>query len=151
MSLKKITKKKLFRNSQKKRSQTGNNMRYALDHTYYGVKRTVKLKRYRYQQKIKKNTTLKMLKEKQIPLYKVPLATVRITLYALKWTFVLLLMYICLTFIVLPMNDGMQPIRNVIIYGFIGFIAFFMAYLGWLSAQNVINIVDIHREKKHIE
>jgi hypothetical protein len=152
MSLKKITKKKLFRNSQKKRSQTGNNMLHALDNAYYGVKRTVTLKGYRYQQKIKKNTTLKMLKEKQIPLYKVPFATVRITLHALKWTFVLLVIYICLTFIVLPMNDGMQPIRNVIIYGFIGYIAFFMAYLGWLSAQNVINIVNVHRaQKKHIE
>jgi hypothetical protein len=152
MLWKKITKNKLFRNSQKKRSRTGENMLYALDHACNGVKRTVALKRYRYHQKIEKNTTLKMLKEKRIPLYTVPFATARMTLHALKWTFVLLVMYIFLAFIVLPMNDEMQPIRSVIIYGFIGFITFFMAYFGWLSARNVIDFVNVHRaQKNHIE
>ncbi len=152
MSWKKITKNKLYKNSQKKRNRTGEKMLHALDHPCHDAKRTVALKRYQYHQKIIKNTTLKMLREKRIPLYKIPFATVRITLHALKWTFVLLVMYICLAFIVLPMNDGMQPIRSIIIYGFIGFITFFMAYLGWLSARNVIDIVVVHRaQKNHIE
>jgi uncharacterized membrane protein len=99
--------------------------------------------------KLQKSIALKMLRGKRIPLYQVPLATVKVTLHAIKWISILVLLYLTLGFIVLLVQDGMQSVRDIIIYGIMGFVTFFMGYAGWWFARDIIQVVK--ERKAHNE
>ena len=66
--------------------------------------------------KMQKSVTFKMLRTKRIPLYQVPMATVKMTLHAVKWVVLLVLLYLCLGFVILLFQDGVQSMRDIIIY-----------------------------------
>jgi hypothetical protein len=90
----------------------------------------------------RKSKTLKNLKSKKIPLCEVPLATVKITLHALKWIALIIVLYLTIGFIIMLIQDGMRSIWGVVIYGIMGFVTFFMGYIFWMLAYDVIKIVN---------
>jgi TRAP-type C4-dicarboxylate transport system permease small subunit len=46
-------------------------------------------------------------------------------------------------------QEGTEPLKNIIIYSIMGFFTFFMGYLGWILAQDVLDIVS--GKKNHNE
>ncbi|MFH1101783.1 MAG: hypothetical protein V1726_07090 [Methanobacteriota archaeon] len=104
---------------------------------------------YHGRRKARNSITFKMLRNKKIPLYQVPLATVKVTLHALKWIFLLVLLYLAIGVIILLVQDGMRSLRDIIVYGVMGFVTFFMGYFGWYFARDVIQVVS--RRKVHNE
>jgi hypothetical protein len=61
---------------------------------------------------------------------------------ALRWIALLILFYITAGSIVMTIQDGTEPLKNIVIYSIMGFFTFFMGYLGWILARDVLLIVS---------
>lgn len=59
----------------------------------------------------------------------------------LRWILPLIFVYIVIGTVVVMVQEGTEPLKNIIIYSIMGFFTFFMGYLGWILAQDVLDIV----------
>ncbi|MBP1662548.1 MAG: hypothetical protein H6P94_797 [Thermoplasmatales archaeon] len=59
----------------------------------------------------------------------------------LRWILPLIFVYIVIGMVVVMVQEGTEPLKNIIIYSIMGFFTFFMGYLGWILAQDVLDIV----------
>lgn len=64
----------------------------------------------------------------------------------LRWIVLLIFFYICSGIVVVMIQDGTEPLKNIVIYSIIGFFTFFMGYIGWILARDVLEFVS--RNKK---
>jgi len=74
-----------------------------------------------------------------------PLISIRFTMNALRWIFLLIFIYLAAGIILVMIQDGLSPMKNVVIYSVIGFSTFFMGYLGLVFAKDILRLVNSQR------
>jgi hypothetical protein len=96
--------------------------------------------------KINHNNLSKFM-DKKSSLEDLPLKTLRITIYALKWVFLLIFLYILIGILALLVTGGTENVQMIVTYSITGFFTFFMGYFGWLLAQGMIEMITGNKEK----
>jgi hypothetical protein len=76
-----------------------------------------------------------------------PLKTLQVTIYALKWVFLLIFLYIIIGIIALLVTGGTEKVQMILTYSITGFFTFFMGYFGWILAQGMIEMITGNKEK----
>ena len=66
--------------------------------------------------------------EKRIPLEEIPFKTMKVTLHALKWIFLLIFLFITIGIFVLFLTGGQNYMQIILGYSIAGFFTFFMGY-----------------------
>lgn len=79
---------------------------------------------------------------KKGPITIIPLPRFHFKMNALRWIALLILFYLTAGLIVMTIQDGTEPLKNIVIYSIMGFFTFFMGYLGWILARDVLLIVS---------
>jgi hypothetical protein len=77
----------------------------------------------------------------------IPRKTMKVTVYALRWVFFLIFLFIIIGILALFFTGGENHIQNIIGYSITGFFTFFMGYFGWLLAQGVIDTISGNNEE----
>lgn len=90
--------------------------------------------------KFKQNTFSKFF-EKKIDLEEIPSKTVKITVHALRWIFLLIFIFITIGIFILFLTGGQSYMQTILGYSITGFFTFFMGYFGWLLAQSIIEML----------
>ena len=81
------------------------------------------------------------------PFEDLPLKTLRVTIYALKWVFLLIFLFISVGIIALLITGGEENVQTILTYSITGFFTFFMGYFGWILAQFIINKLKVNNQK----
>ena len=76
-----------------------------------------------------------------------PLKTMKVTVYALRWIFLLIFLYIISTVLILTIQGGTESVVNIVTWSVTGFFTFFMGYFGWLLAQGMIEMITGKNKK----
>ncbi|KYK30560.1 MAG: hypothetical protein AYK22_03565 [Thermoplasmatales archaeon SG8-52-3] len=79
--------------------------------------------------------------DKKIPFQDIPLKTIKVTIHALRWVFLLIFLFITVGIFVLFLTGGDNYFQIIIGYSIAGFFTFFMGYFGWLLAQGIIEMI----------
>ena len=87
-------------------------------------------------------------KNKRIDLEEIPFTTMRVTVHALRWIFLLIFIYITVSIVLLLIQGGNDSITNIVVYSVTGFFTFFMGYFGWMFARNVVEMIGGKELKK---
>jgi len=97
----------------------------------------------------KKNNqnNLSRIIDKKIMLEDLPLKTMKVTIYALRWVFLLIFLFITAGIFVLFLTGGDNYIQLILGYSIAGFFTFFMGYFGWLLAQGIIEMITGKKER----
>lgn len=90
---------------------------------------------------------LSRFRDKKIPFQDLPLKTMKVTIYALRWVFLLIFFFIIVGIIVLFLTGGDSYVQLIVGYSIAGFFTFFMGYFGWLLAQGMIEMITGKKEK----
>jgi len=85
--------------------------------------------------------------DKKIPLQDLPMKTMKVTIYALRWVFLLIFMLITVGIFTLFITGGQDYIQMILGYSITGFFTFFMGYFGWLLAQGIIEMITGKKAK----
>lgn len=80
-------------------------------------------------------------KHRRFLLEDIPLKTMKVTLYALRWIFLLIFIFIILGILVLFLTGGSDYMQIILGYSIAGFFTFFMGYFGWILAQSMIEMI----------
>jgi len=91
--------------------------------------------------KINKYKSFPDIFNKKIQFNDIPLKTVRVTIHALRWVFLLIFLFISIGIFVLFITGGQNYIQIILGYSITGFFTFFMGYFGWILAQGIIEIM----------
>ncbi len=86
-------------------------------------------------------STLAKLLYKKIPLEEIPFKTMKVTIYALRWIFLLIFLFIITGIFVLFITGGKNYLQAILGYSITGFFTFFMGYFGWILAQGIIEMI----------
>ena len=85
-----------------------------------------------------------------IDLEEIPFATIRLTMHALRWVFLLVFLYLFVSIIIVLWQGGTESITQILVYSITGFFTFFMGYFGWVLAQGTIEMITGKEpDKKH--
>ena len=87
---------------------------------------------------------------KKLPITVKPLMRVHVTMTALRWLLVIIFIYLAAGTMVVMIQDGTEPLKNIVIYSIMGFFTFFMGYLGWILARDVLMMIS-GRKNSHNE
>jgi hypothetical protein len=79
--------------------------------------------------------------DKKIPFEDLPLKTMKVTIHALRWVFLLIFLFITIGIFVLFLTGGENYIQIILGYSIAGFFTFFMGYFGWILAQGIIEMI----------
>jgi len=79
--------------------------------------------------------------DRKIPFEDLPLKTLKVTIHALRWVFLLIFLFITVGIFVLFLTGGENYVQIIIGYSIAGFFTFFMGYFGWLLAQGIIEMI----------
>jgi hypothetical protein len=79
--------------------------------------------------------------DKKIAFEELPLKTMEVTIHALRWIFLLVLMFISIGIVVLFITGGQTYVQAILGYSITGFFTFFMGYFGWILAQQILEMV----------
>lgn len=85
--------------------------------------------------------------DKKINLDELPSKTVKITIHALRWVFLLIFLFITVGIFVLFITGGQNYIQVILGYSITGFFTFFMGYFGWILAQGIIEMITGNSER----
>ncbi|MCK4348736.1 MAG: hypothetical protein KAW47_08975 [Thermoplasmatales archaeon] len=91
--------------------------------------------------RINKNRNFTNFANKKISLEDIPLKTMKVTIYALRWIFLLIFLFITIGIFVLFLTGGQNYMQIILGYSIAGFFTFFMGYFGWILAQGIIEMV----------
>ncbi|MBU0497325.1 MAG: hypothetical protein KKC68_00345 [Candidatus Thermoplasmatota archaeon] len=91
---------------------------------------------------VRKTKLSKNFKNRRIDIEEIPFTTMKVTIHALRWIFLLIFIYISVSIILLFFQGGNESITNIIVYSVMGFFTFFMGYFGWMFAQSIMEIVS---------
>jgi len=78
---------------------------------------------------------------KKIPMDDLPFRTMKVTLHALRWIFMLIFLFITVGIFVLFLTGGENYIQIILGYSIAGFFTFFMGYFGWVLAQSILEMM----------
>jgi len=78
---------------------------------------------------------------KRIPFEDLPMKTMKMTIHALRWIFMLIFLFITVGIFVLFVTGGQDYIQIILGYSIAGFFTFFMGYFGWILAQGIIEMI----------
>ena len=84
---------------------------------------------------------LSKLFDKKISLEEIPSKTVKFTVHALRYVFLLIFLFITIGIFVLFFSGGQNYIQAILGYSITGFFTFFMGYFGWILAQGIIEMI----------
>ncbi|MFO8077320.1 MAG: hypothetical protein R6U21_01565 [Thermoplasmatota archaeon] len=87
------------------------------------------------------NGSLKNRFDKNLFLEDIPVKTIRVTIHALRWIFLLIFLFISVGIVVLFATGGQNYLQAILGYSITGFFTFFMGYFGWLLAQGIIEMI----------
>ena len=79
---------------------------------------------------------------KKIDFEEIPFATVKVTMHALRWIFLIIFVYITVSIVLLIIQGGNEFITNIVVYSVTGFFTFFMGYFGWMFARSILEIMS---------
>jgi len=79
--------------------------------------------------------------DKRIPFEDLPMKTMKMTIHALRWIFMLIFLFITVGIFVLFVTGGQDYIQIILGYSIAGFFTFFMGYFGWILAQGIIEMI----------
>jgi len=96
--------------------------------------------------KVRQNNLSKIF-DKKISLEEIPSKTVKLTVHALRWVFLLIFLFIIIGIFVLFITGGQNYIQLILGYSITGFFTFFMGYFGWLLAQGIIEMITGNEDK----
>ena len=65
----------------------------------------------------------------------------KVTIYALRWIFLLIFLFIIIGIFVLFLTGGQNYLQVILGYSITGFFTFFMGYFGWILAQGIIEMI----------
>lgn len=89
----------------------------------------------------KKQQSLSRFIDKKVQLEDIPFKTMKVTIYALRWIFLLIFLFIIVGIMVLFITGGQSYLQVILGYSITGFFTFFMGYFGWLLAQGIIEMI----------
>ncbi len=87
------------------------------------------------------NGSLKNRFDRNLLLEDIPVKTIRVTIHALRWIFLLIFLFISVGIVVLFATGGQNYLQAILGYSITGFFTFFMGYFGWLLAQGIIEMI----------
>jgi len=88
--------------------------------------------------------------DKKIPIHDLPTKTMEVTIYALRWIFLLIFIFMIFGTFVLFLTGGQNYVQVILGYSIAGFFTFFMGYFGWILAQGIIEMITgKNREEEH--
>ena len=90
---------------------------------------------------------LSKFKYRRLPFEDLPLKTMKVTIYALRWVFLLIFLFITVGIFALFLTGGENYVQIILGYSIAGFFTFFMGYFGWILAQGMIEMIAGKREK----
>ena len=96
--------------------------------------------------KIGQNNLSKLIVKKN-PFEDIPLKTIRVTIHALRWVFLLVFLFITVGIFLLFLIGGGNFLQIILGYSITGFFTFFMGYFGWILAQSLIEMIIGKKEK----
>ena len=79
--------------------------------------------------------------DRRIPFEDLPLKTMKVTIRALRWVFLLICVCITVGIFVLFLTGWDNYFQIITGYSIAGFFTFFMGYFGWLLAQGIIEMI----------
>jgi hypothetical protein len=83
----------------------------------------------------------------KIPFEELPIKTMRVTIHALRWLFLLIFLFITVGVFVLFLTGGENYVQIIIGYSITGFFTFFMGYFGWMFAQSIMEFISGKEDK----
>ena len=75
---------------------------------------------------------------KKITLENIPIKTMKVTICALRWAFLSILLFVIIGVFVLFLMGGDNYVQIILGYSITGFFTFFLGYFGWILAQSAI-------------
>jgi hypothetical protein len=81
------------------------------------------------------------MRNRKLPFEDLPLKTMRVTIYALRWMFLLIFLFIIVGIFILFITGGQNYAQIILGYSITGFFTFFMGYFGWILAQGIIDMI----------
>ena len=84
---------------------------------------------------------LSKLIDRKITIEDLPLKTMKVTIHALRWIFLLIFLFITVGIFVLLLTGGGDNVQMILSYSITGFFTFFMGYFGWILAQGIIEMI----------
>jgi hypothetical protein len=87
------------------------------------------------------NSSFPKIFDKGLQLEDIPFKTMKVTIYALRWIFLLIFLFIIVGIIILFITGGQSYLQIILGYSITGFFTFFMGYFGWLLAQSIIEMI----------
>lgn len=78
------------------------------------------------------------LNYKKIPLEDISIKTMKVTINALRWVFLSILLFVVIGIFILFLMGGDNYIQIIIGYSITGFFTFFLGYFGWILARSAI-------------
>jgi hypothetical protein len=88
-----------------------------------------------------RQSSLSQMFNQNICLEEIPFKTMKVTIYALRWIFLLIFLFIIVGIVVLFVTGGESYLQVILGYSITGFFTFFMGYFGWLLAQGIIEMI----------
>jgi hypothetical protein len=85
--------------------------------------------------------------ERKLSLEDIPQKTMKVTVFALRWVFLLIFLFITVGICILLLTGGTDNIQIILSYSIAGFFTFFMGYFGWVLAQGMIETITGENEK----
>jgi len=92
---------------------------------------------------------LSKLIDKKISFEDIPMKTMKVTLHALRWVFLLIFLFMIVGILALFLTGGENYVQIILGYSIAGFFTFFMGYFGWILAQGVIETITGKEEKSN--
>lgn len=113
-------------------------------------KKLIPKKRY----KLRKPVRIRFkIEKKSIPkdfICKIPMRTIAITMYALRWFLFLILVYIIISVTVMLLTESYTFLQQIVTLSIGGFFGFFMGYFGWLFAHQITTWLSGKKREKDI-
>ena len=92
--------------------------------------------------KIKTGRNFSRFRDKRIPFGELPFTTMKFTLHALRWIFLLIFLFITIGIFVLFIAGGDNYLQIILGYSIAGFFTFFMGYFGWILAISIMELIS---------
>jgi hypothetical protein len=86
--------------------------------------------------------------DSRIPLEEIPFKTMKVTIYALRWIFLIIFLFIIVGIAILFITGGQNYLQIILGYSITGFFTFFMGYFGWILAQGIIEMITGKQPKE---
>ena len=86
--------------------------------------------------------------DKKISFEDLPIKTMKVTIHALRWVFLLIFLFITVGIFMLFLTGGDSYIQIIVGYSIAGFFTFFMGYFGWVLAQGTIEMITGKESEK---